>query len=331
LPGAEGCIAQAELAELIEVRMRRAVFVRPADALLLVEGRIGPTAAGGFEAVIAFSDPAGTLLGERVLPLEGAHCRAVDDMVALVIAVTLRGSASGVPLPPEISAQLEALFGDEPSTLDPSTLPASAPQPAAAAAAPREPAVRAPIPSERHEPPDVALGLDVAMAVATGLQPSGSLAPAAQLRFAFRELAVLYAGAGLDLPQQTTVTDGMDDGRLELRAWHAAVLACGVIARPFRGGLELCARFALGRLRADPADFEWNYPAQTQTWSELGPELNARAPLAWRLYGRVGLGMPVRLSRPRFVYQRSNNEEASAFEVDGVGFRGELALGLSLP
>jgi len=335
LPGAESCIAQADLAARIEALMRRAVFVRPADALILVEGRIAPSPDGGFEAVIAVSDPAGKQFGERVLPMASGACRALDDMVALVIAVTLRGSASGVPLPREISAQLEALFGDEPSTLDPSTLPARAPEPQRA-----EPADQpGRVPARSESPPQQALfafGLDVGMAVATGLQPNGTLGPAARLRVAWRDLIVVSAGGGLGVLQEETVYDptpmAMLDGVLELRLWYAALSGCIVAARPFGGGLELCARFAIGELRSKATGFEGFERSLPQLWSELGPELNMRAPLWWPLYVRVGLGLPVRLSQPELVYLSFNERErVSAFEVARVGFMGELALGVSLP
>jgi hypothetical protein len=331
LPGAESCIAQADLAARIEARMRRAVFVRPADALVLVEGRIGPATGGGFEAVIAVSDPAGQLFGERVLPLASGDCRALDDMVALVIAVTLRGSASGVPLPKEISAQLEALFGDEPSTLDPNTLPPPAPEPSRAA--PADQPGRAPAHNEKAaDAPALAFGLDVGMAMVTGLQPKGTLAPAAELRLAWHDLVVATAGGGMGLEQEQTVDDGAIDGTIEQGLWYLALSGCIVALRPsFGGGLELCARFALGELQAQASDFAVENLALDQVWTELGPELNVRAPLVWPLYVRVGLGLPVRLSQPELIYRRSNDQLTSAFEVAPVGFLGELALGVSLP
>jgi hypothetical protein len=332
LPGAESCIAQADLAARIEARMRRAVFVRPADALLLVEGRIGPVTDGGFEAVIAVGDPAGQLFGERVLPLASSDCRALDDMVALVIAVTLRGSATGIPLPKEISAQLEALFGDEPTTLDPSTLPEREPQP------PNPETIDQPVrvPVQNAGPsatPTWTFGLDAGMAVATGLQPDGTLAPAARLRVAWRDLVVVTAGAGLGLTQQESLTDPSNDegATLELRVWYATLSACAVAARPFGGALELCARVALGQLRGKATGFERDYEAVAQLWSELGPEVNVRAPLTGPLYARVGVGLPVRLSRPAFSYRSSEGQPVPAFAVARVGFMGELAFGVSLP
>src|SRR5262249_15622690 len=139
LPGAEACIAQAELAAKIEARVGRPVFVRPADAIVLVEGRVAASAGGGFDAVIALSDRDGHGFGERALHLPDADCRKLDDVAALVITVILRGGPSGLPLPDAIAHELEALFGDEPSELDPATLPPTAePSPQAKSADQRD-------------------------------------------------------------------------------------------------------------------------------------------------------------------------------------------------
>ena len=327
LPGAESCIAQAELAANVEARIGRPVFVRPSGALVLIEGRIAPDAAG-FEAVIAVSDPDGRLYGERELALAGADCRALDDMVALVIAVTLRGSASGIPLPQEVSAQLEALFGDEPSTLDPSTLPAS--PPAAVSSEPgRDQPVRASAatPTQR-ERPVLGAGFDAGMTVATGLQPFGTLAPSARLYGSYRDLLALVFAGGLGIAQQDAVEDKR--GTFELRLWYVAASGCVLPGAVLGGTLELCARFAVGRVHADTDGFETNGEDE-QYWSELGPEVSVRTPLAGPLYARLGLGLPVRLSLPSFSYVNSEGDPATAFETARLGVLGELALGVALP
>ena len=335
LPGAEGCVAQAELAANVEARIGRPVFVRPASALVLIEGRIAPGTNGGFEAVIAISDRDGRLYGERPLALAGTDCRALDDVVALVIAVTLRGSAQGIPLPPEISAQLEALFGDEPSTLDPSTLP-KGPDPVSA---PAEPARDQPVPvpaqtEESRAPSVLRFGLDASIAVASGLQPSGTLAPGARLFASYRDVATLALSGASAIAQEHDVEDTSSRppmrGTLELRLWYVALAACAQPGAVLGGTLELCARFGLGELDAQASDFEKN-DRSTQRCSELGPELDWRAPLTGPLYARLGLGIPIRLSRPKFSYRQTNGTLDTAFQTDRVGVYGELAFGISLP
>jgi hypothetical protein len=47
LAGADGCIAPVELANRVEQRLGRTVFVRANDAIVVLEGRIGPAPEGG--------------------------------------------------------------------------------------------------------------------------------------------------------------------------------------------------------------------------------------------------------------------------------------------
>ena len=333
LPGAEPCIAQAELAARIEARLGRAVFVRPSDAIVLVEGRVAPLAAGGFEAVIALSDRDGHGFGERAVSLPSADCRQLDDVVALVIAVTLRGGPSGLPLPPSIARELEALFGDEPSVLDPSSLPPAAEPPATQAPARDQQERGAARPQRATAGPALAFGLDAGMTVVTGLQPSGSLAPAARLQISLRDLGTAALAGGIVLPQQMSVDDrtGGSDGKIELRAWYAALALCTSAARAFETTLELCGRFAYGRLHAEAKGFVVENHAQTQSWAELGPELVLQAPLIAPLRARIGVSLPIRVARPELVYQPHEGKPQTAFRVTGVGLAGELALGVTLP
>ena len=47
LPGADACVGPVELADRVERRLGRTVFVRANDAIVVIEGRIG-VAKGGF-------------------------------------------------------------------------------------------------------------------------------------------------------------------------------------------------------------------------------------------------------------------------------------------
>lgn len=330
LPGAEACIAQAELAAKIEARAGRPLFVRPADAIVLIEGRVAPSASGGFDSVIALSDRDGHGFGERALHLPDADCRKLDDVVGLVITVILRGGPSGLPLPDAIAHELEALFGDEPSELDPATLPEAAePSPQAEPKGQRDQPERSA--ARREEPPGPALGygLDAGMAAITGLQPSGTLAPSARVHVSLRDRGALALSAGLGLPQQMGVDDPAG-GTLELRAFFVALAVCTTAAHASETALELCGRFGYGWLHAQTRDFVHN-GASTQVWTEVGPELALQAPLVAPLRARISVSLPIRLARPQLVYERHDGNPERAFQVAGIGVAGELALGVSLP
>ena len=47
-PGAEACIASVELAQLIEARLGKPVFVAAPNAVVVIEGSVRPLAEGGF-------------------------------------------------------------------------------------------------------------------------------------------------------------------------------------------------------------------------------------------------------------------------------------------
>ncbi|HKP64758.1 MAG TPA: hypothetical protein VJV78_48810 [Polyangiales bacterium] len=139
LSGAESCIAAVELAQLVEGRLGRPVFVSSSEAVVVIEGRVEPAQPLGFNAVIRVSDPDGTLYGSRELTSADSDCRKLDEVLALVISVTIRrgGSGSGIELPEAVARELDRLFEQDSAELDPASLPAAAttpsPPPAAAA------------------------------------------------------------------------------------------------------------------------------------------------------------------------------------------------------
>lgn len=98
MPGAESCASSAALAQAIEERLAREVFVSAANADLAVEGRAereGTT----WRAVIMVSDADGTMLGERTLTSDRESC---DDLLRVVaVAVALMIDPLTAPPPEE--------------------------------------------------------------------------------------------------------------------------------------------------------------------------------------------------------------------------------------
>src|SRR5687768_11147972 len=157
LPGAEGCITAAELAQRVEARLERSVFVLAQDAELAFDGYVQPRAGGGFAAHLAVSNARGEVLGARDVESAEVSCRALDDALVLITALTLFPgdfglSSGGIALDEDTNARLHALFGDEPSELDPASLPAAPAAPPAAATAPTAPAEPSAQP-DRDPPP----------------------------------------------------------------------------------------------------------------------------------------------------------------------------------
>lgn len=106
-PGAESCIGPTELAQRIESRLGRALFEPAGTAEFALEGHIQALPDGGFTVLLALNDAHGQQLGVRDLSSKAPDCRALDDAITLVIAVTLypeRGLAgAGIALPEDVA------------------------------------------------------------------------------------------------------------------------------------------------------------------------------------------------------------------------------------
>ena len=88
LEGAERCVASAALAQAVERRLDRDVFVSAADASLAVEGRI-ERRQGGWRAVIHIVDADGASLGERTLESHEPTCDQLGELAAVTIALMI--------------------------------------------------------------------------------------------------------------------------------------------------------------------------------------------------------------------------------------------------
>jgi len=99
MPGAESCIPTQALARAVEDRLARRVFVSAAQADVSVEGRIEKSKgkASGWRAVITIRDGAGATLGTRELEKPDASCDAMNEPLALVIAVMIDPDAATRP------------------------------------------------------------------------------------------------------------------------------------------------------------------------------------------------------------------------------------------
>ena len=99
LEGADECIAAPELAKRVEERVGGAVLVPPSEAQLSIEGRV-VRAGKTWRAVIALARASGEILWERTLETREPGCRALDDALVLVIALSLDPSGAPPPPPP---------------------------------------------------------------------------------------------------------------------------------------------------------------------------------------------------------------------------------------
>lgn len=98
LEGAEGCVASAALAQAVEARLARDVFVSAADAGLAVEGRVERDGEI-WRAHIEVVDAEGHRLGERSLESAEASCDQLGEMAAVTIALMIDPLTAPEPEP----------------------------------------------------------------------------------------------------------------------------------------------------------------------------------------------------------------------------------------
>jgi len=330
LTGAESCIAPVDLAQRIEQRLARPVFSRASDAILVIEGRVGPAAQTGYTTLIRFGDPHGALYGSREVSVADPDCHKLDEIVALIIGITLRQqSGSGIALPAVIMAQLDALFAGEPSELDPAELakPAAAAVTRAAPAVPPRPPP-APPASANAERSVRALWFQVeaGLGVSTGVAPSPTLAPLLRLRLERPGLGSAALEARLGLLQEERAASE-PQGTLGYRSLALALAGCLELLGGAALQLSLCVDARTGRLDVSARDFV-DGDGSRKFWVELEAAARFIARLAGPAYAHATLGVPWRLIRPRFQYEDSQGEVRDALTVARFGL--DLSLGLGL-
>ena len=305
--GADACIDSTELAQRVEQRLGHEVFSEPNKALVIIDGTVGPAREQGFTAVIRVSGPDGTLYGSREVSVPDADCRKLDDVVALIISVTLRHEGlGGIPLPANITDQLDGKRALKP---EPKPKPEpDKPQPAQ--------------PSKQTWK----LQLEAGLGLTTGLNPSLSFAPLLRLHVELLELFSLGLEGRLALTQTERVTSE-PRGSLEYRSNAFALMGCVLPLRAARLALAVCADARVGYLSVQPQDFAYSYGASAR-WLELALAASLRAALLGPTFAHLRIGLPWRINRPRFKYESSQGDLRDAFRMTPLALDLSLSLGV---
>lgn len=331
LAGADDCLSAAELADKVELRVGRTLFVATTEAELFVDGSVRGTAREGspdrtFDITLQVSRPGGEVLGERVLAIEGESCSAIDDAVSLVIAVTLypRSSlvAAGIPLDPTTAASLQSLFGDEPTDPDPNTLPTIALAPV-----PRPKTKRQPMPTDRkgtRSMPGTLLSLDAVGSAGVGQLPDVRLAVGGYFRVFPRELVPVEAGGAYYISGSAEVPEG-GSVRFELATASLAGCPWTVLTEDLR----VCIGLEGGILTATPSGLAVSAKRTTD------PVLNIlfagvyRPRIVGPLHLRAAVTLGVPILQHEFLYQARDGSSATLFQTSQIHGRADIGLGLS--
>lgn len=104
LEGAEPCITSRKLARKVEELLGRPVFVSAVESELSIEGFVkGLPNSSGWKARVMVSDARGTVLGTREVSTQEPDCSALDDLLVLVIALSIDPEAAFVQLPEQLT------------------------------------------------------------------------------------------------------------------------------------------------------------------------------------------------------------------------------------
>jgi hypothetical protein len=331
LAGADDCLSAAELADKVELRVGRTLFVATTEAELFVDGSVSGTARQGaadrmFDITLQVSRPGGEVLGERVLAIEGESCSVIDDAVSLVIAVTLypRSSlvAAGIPLDPTTAASLQSLFGDEPTDPDPSSLPTMVVAPVSQAK--RKPL---PEPTDRVGPRSMSgtqLSLDAVGSGQVGQLPGVRFAVGGHFRMFPRALIPVEAGGAYYFTGRDEVPEG---GSVSFELVTASLTGCPwtVISEDLR----VCIGLEGGFLTARPSGLAVTAERTTD------PVLNIlfagvyRPQIVGPLHLRAAMTIGVPILQHEFLYQARDGGSVTLFQTSQIQGRADIGLGLS--
>ena len=299
-PGAESCIALAELAARSEARMAGRAFVAAEEAELNLEGRIAREAAA-WVATLAISDRRGNVLGRRTLQSSQPDCRSIDEGLVLVIALALDPSQGFVALPEELTAAAdpaESLLGELQS--QPQAPPPTAASPPATPALPRSQ-----LPTE-NAGPSLAAGADLQASL--GLVPPIGIGAAlfAHLLLMPDEWGFELRAAG-HLPSAARPSGG---GVVEVGSLLFGAGACVPPVRFADLALRPCAGVSLGLLTIDALELRG---ARNGARTLVNPYLSAELEYAFGRFGlraRFGLDMPLIRDRIEVLDPESRGKQA---------------------
>ena len=286
---AEGCVSAEELAAAVESRLNRKVFAGEGQPDLLIEGEVERAAKPpAWRARIRTFDGAGVYLGERELTESGESCRALDDELALVVALIIDPDAakSARAAPPAPAAEPSAATSKlAPTSSPPSTPTARTSSPTALVTGAVASAPGAPW----------RFGLDASGVAALGLLPSwgfgarvAASATAPSSRWALEIAGTVFG------EEETTVPAGGS----RFFFWSAGAGLCPRLTSM----VAACGELAAGRLRAQGFGFDQNQePVEPRL--DAGVEVRLEKRFTPGIHGLVAVGGWAALVRPRFVYR----------------------------
>lgn len=307
LPGAEACIGSRALATAVERRLQREVFVPPSRAAVAVEGRIEPSSKPpGFRAVITISDEAGVELGNREIHGASPTCAAMNDDLALVIAVMIDPDAA-------LSPALPAPPSPPPSPAVPAPPPPAPPAP--------PPPQCAELPPAPPPPPAWHVSLQAGGVAMLGLLPQVSGGVLLRSHVVPPHFWTFEVG-GILFP---AVASAQNDLGVSLQLAEAFVNLCPFTLDAFGTAISACAGLQAGAIHAIGLDSAAG-TVQEQGVFNVALEGRVHRRLVGPLVLGAGLGLTVPVVRASFSY---GGQEI--FTMAPIAGAVDLSLGVEFP
>ena len=321
-PGTAACMTENALRRAVEVRLRRAAF-RP-DLPVTLDVRVVFERAGpSWSAELTLHDGSGQFLGRRSIVTEAAHCSALDDSLALVVALLV----DSPPSAPDVGAQVQP------------TVPVAEPVPVAASSEPAARPAATPRPATKPEPQplttlslprdtpaprepwhvDVSLAAVAAVGVVPGLAPGVELGLGAQAP-RVPELRLFLDGFGR---RDQTRNASQSGAHFDFASVGLELCALDVQL----GALRWfgCAGQSLGRLRVASFGFDENTTSEHLTYALLA-RTGLRFPLIGRLGGRIGVRAELPLARASFDYGTRDGSDRALYKMSPITAALDLGL-----
>jgi hypothetical protein len=306
LEGAESCIGTQPLAQAVEKRLARKVFVSATEADVSVEGHVARTTAPrGWRAVLTIRDASGKPLGTREVDSAEAECSALDEPIVFIVSVL-------------IDPEAETRAPTEPEAEPPP--PAAAPPPKVVV---RRERVLVPV-----VPPDPwRVEASAGATGGVGLLPSASLGVTAE---AMVEPPSFW-GILLSGTYWLGVTvDAERDARSEVSLAYGGLGLCPIRWSQWRASYRVCAGVGVGSLRSRGVGFDTEKADETLAAHVFLPNRFGLA-LVGPLVATLGLTLLVPLARTELTYRAADGSSRVLFQPSPIAGAADLGLALHFP
>ena len=303
-PGTEQCIDARTLIRAVELRLQRRAFRQDLPATLFVRVAVQRTVEASWSAEISMRDGAGAFLGSRSIVTSARHCSALDDSLALVVALLVDSPPVAPPVAPN----------PEPEPGGPTTVTPSRPPPRKPAFPAKTSTISLPRDTPARRQPWL-FNVGVGGAAAIGMLPG--VAPGVELGVGARPPTVpaIRFFAGLYPARQQERAGAQSGARFSLASLSLELCpldhALGVVH--WFG----CAGQTLGWLRVAAFGFDENTTTSHLTYALLA-STGLTIPFVRSFAGRLGVRAEVPLERGIFTYGARDGSERGLFEMKSV-------------